>query len=120
SENLPEGYLFLCPLVDLRGNVGNFLRHPECPAYWSLNPSGSQRLSMEDASRLGFPGLELETKIWGVSWDESVYAALSRFHMGKGFDPNSQDIAQHLEYRLYKLFSGPNLDSAHSEYHVVC
>ncbi|KAJ7127725.1 hypothetical protein C8R44DRAFT_873534 [Mycena epipterygia] len=71
------------------------------------------RLSMEDASRLGFPALELETKIWGVSWDESVYAALSRFHVGKGFDPNSQDFAQHLEYRLYKLFSGPNLDSAH-------
>ncbi|KAJ7090019.1 hypothetical protein C8R44DRAFT_553047, partial [Mycena epipterygia] len=97
SENLPKGYLFLCPLEDLRDDDGRWLPNPECPAYWSLDPSGSQRLSTEEASRLGFPALELETNIWGVSWDGSFYAALSRFHTGKGFDPNSQDIAGALD-----------------------
>ncbi|KAJ7127728.1 hypothetical protein C8R44DRAFT_667171, partial [Mycena epipterygia] len=114
-ENLPEGYLFLCPLEDLRDNDGNFLRNPECLGYWSLNPSGIQRLSPEEASSLGFPSLELKMEVTAISWDESVYAALSRFHAGKGFDPNSQDIAQHLEYPLYELSSSLSDDSARFE-----
>ncbi|KAJ7105895.1 hypothetical protein C8R44DRAFT_681332, partial [Mycena epipterygia] len=102
-ENLPEGYLFLCPLEDLRDDDGRWLPKSECPAYWSLDPSVSQRLSTEEASSVGFPSLNLETYIYSKSWDESVYAALSRFHAGKGFDPNSQDIARHLGKPLYEL-----------------
>ncbi|KAJ7127747.1 hypothetical protein C8R44DRAFT_545225, partial [Mycena epipterygia] len=98
SENLPEGYLFLCPLEDLQDDTGRWLRNPECPAYWSINPSGSQRLSPEEASRLGFPSLTLERVIWRRSWTENVYTALSHFHAAKGFDPNSQDLARNLGF----------------------
>ncbi|KAJ7079692.1 hypothetical protein C8R44DRAFT_722868 [Mycena epipterygia] len=121
-ENLPEGFLLLCPLEDLRDDGGKWLSKPECPAYWSLDPSGSQRLSTEEASNVGFPSLNLETYVYSKSWDESVYAALSHFHAGKGFDPNSQDIARHLGYALYELSSRPNVDSTRSEYHchVFC
>ncbi|KAJ7127723.1 hypothetical protein C8R44DRAFT_539361, partial [Mycena epipterygia] len=101
--NLPEGYLFLCPGEDLGDDTGRWLRNPECPAYWSLDPSGRQRLSTEKASRLGFPALKCDREIWGKSWDENVYAALSRFHAGQGFDPNTQDITRHLKYPLYEL-----------------
>ncbi|KAJ7090022.1 hypothetical protein C8R44DRAFT_861391 [Mycena epipterygia] len=111
SENLPEGYLLLCPLEDLRDNDGTFLQNPECPGYWSLNPSGIQRLSPEEVSSFGFPCLELEVEVSGYSWDEDVYAALSRFHAGKGFDPNSQDLAQHLRQPLYKSSCGSNVDT---------
>ncbi|KAJ7242169.1 hypothetical protein B0H12DRAFT_958870, partial [Mycena haematopus] len=65
-----------------------------CPAYWSLDPSGTNRLSMEDARLLGFPPFEMLTKIEAVSWDESVYAGVRQFQLAKGFDPYSQDAAR--------------------------
>ncbi|KAJ7079701.1 hypothetical protein C8R44DRAFT_654024 [Mycena epipterygia] len=114
SEKLPEGYLFLCPMEDLRDDGSRWLRSPEFPAYWSLDPSGSQSLSPEEASSLGFPTLKFEMLVSVTSWDESVYAALSRFHAAKGFDPNSQDLARHLGKSPYEL-SSPGVDSAHSE-----
>ncbi|KAJ7095598.1 hypothetical protein C8R44DRAFT_813508 [Mycena epipterygia] len=112
SQTLPEGYLLLCPLEDLRANDATWLANPECAAYWSLDPSGSQRLSAEEASRLGFPSLELKMAVPMQSWDGSVYTALGRFHAAKGFDPNSQDIARHLGYPLYELCCAPNMASA--------
>ncbi|KAJ7094184.1 hypothetical protein C8R44DRAFT_386920 [Mycena epipterygia] len=112
-EKIPEGYLFLCPVEHFRNENGRWVRNPECPAYWSLDPSGNQRLSPEDASRRGFPAFKLEMDVHMNSWHESVYAALSRFHAGKGFDPNSQDLARHLGQPLYEL-SCPT-DSAHIE-----
>ncbi|KAJ7094170.1 hypothetical protein C8R44DRAFT_553525, partial [Mycena epipterygia] len=99
----PEGYLFLCPEEHLHDEHGRWVLNPECPPYWSLDPSGNQRLSLEEASRLGFPSLTLESRVLMKSWHESVYPALSRFHAGKGFDSNSQDLARHLGHPLYKL-----------------
>ncbi|KAJ7078360.1 hypothetical protein C8R44DRAFT_565748, partial [Mycena epipterygia] len=100
--NLPEGYLCLCPLEDLQDCDGKWLQNPEYPAYWSLDPYGSQRLGSEEASSLGFPSLEFEMKVWMKYWPESVYTALSCFHAAKGFDPNSQDLARHLGHPLYE------------------
>ncbi|KAJ7095655.1 hypothetical protein C8R44DRAFT_718234 [Mycena epipterygia] len=116
SNNLvPEGYLFLCPMEDLRSENGTWLQYPECPAYWSLDHSGNTRLSSEEASRLGFPSLQFEMEVEAKSWHTSVYEALGCFHSGKGFDPNSQDIARHLEHQIYVLSCPPNIDSARSE-----
>ncbi|KAJ7104879.1 hypothetical protein C8R44DRAFT_886905 [Mycena epipterygia] len=114
-ENLLEGYLFLCPLEDLRSNDGTWLVTTECPAYWSLNSSGGHRLCPEDASNLGFPSLEFTMQAEVSSWPENVYAALSRFHAGKGFDPNSQDIARHLGHPTLELSCNSNVESAHIE-----
>ncbi|KAJ7127695.1 hypothetical protein C8R44DRAFT_701210 [Mycena epipterygia] len=118
---LPEGYLFLCPLEDLQDDTGRWLPNPEGSAYWSLDPSGRERLSPDAAGRLGFPFVELEMDVDTRAWDESVYAALGRFHAGKGFDPNSRDVARHLGQPLYEL-STPNVDGARSECqrHVSC
>jgi hypothetical protein len=57
---------------------------------------------MEDATALGFPSITQSTKIWGLSWDASVYAGLRQFHEVKGFNPDSQDVARHLGKRLYQ------------------
>jgi hypothetical protein len=70
---------------------------------------------MEDATALGFPSLSLSTKIWGFSWDESVYAGLRQFHEAKGFDPDSQDVARHLGQPLYCLTTEIDFLFAHGK-----
>jgi hypothetical protein len=104
NPHKPEGYLFVCPAEDFPTGLNSF-QWPDCPAYWSLDPSGAARLSTEDANTRGFPVLRIQTQVYGYSWDDSVYDGLRRFHRGKGFDPDSQDVATHLGYPLCKLRS---------------
>ncbi|KAF7342605.1 hypothetical protein MSAN_02017200 [Mycena sanguinolenta] len=98
----PNGYLFLCPPTNFQTGSGSF-QWPECPAYWSLDPVGRKPLSVEEAANLGFPPIELTTEVGMFFWDETVYAALCKFHVEKGFDPNRQDVAHELGYPLYEL-----------------
>ncbi|KAJ6555892.1 hypothetical protein B0H19DRAFT_947793 [Mycena capillaripes] len=98
----PEGFLFLCPEKDF--HVGPFsFWWPECPAYWSLDPLGVERLTAEEATELGFPSVRFNTIICGRSWDASVYAGLRQLHKAKGFDPDGQDVARHLGDPLWQL-----------------
>ncbi|KAJ6580617.1 hypothetical protein B0H19DRAFT_929387, partial [Mycena capillaripes] len=83
--------------------------------YWSLDASGTKRLSMDEAMRLGFPSLNLETTIIGTSWDASVYAGLRQFHRAKGFDPDSQDLARHLGLPLFQLVGEVDAPFAHGK-----
>ncbi|KAF7374214.1 hypothetical protein MSAN_00303600 [Mycena sanguinolenta] len=87
--------------------ISSNFRDYDCPAYWSLDPSGTEQLTLDEATSLGFPSVQLSTTIWGKSWDASVYAGLHQFHEGKGFDPNSQGVARHLGHPLYQV-SGQN------------
>ena len=100
----PEGHLFVCPPEDFRTGPHSF-QWPDYPAYWSLDPSGAAPLSTEDAKILGFLIIHIETLVYGQSWDNSVYDGLGRFHRGKGFDPESREVAIHLGYLLYELSS---------------
>ncbi|KAF7340631.1 hypothetical protein MSAN_02135000 [Mycena sanguinolenta] len=104
TEDSLAGFLFLCPKEDFRIGSSS-LCWPACTAYWSLDPSGIVRLSLEEATALGFPSFELATKVEGCSWDASVYEGLRQFHKAKGFDPYSQHVARHLGYTLYQLSS---------------
>ncbi|KAJ7664144.1 hypothetical protein B0H17DRAFT_1019734 [Mycena rosella] len=115
AEIEPASYLFLCPLEEFRSDKPNRYKHPDCPAYWSLDPSGAQRLSTEEAENLGFPSIELTMSVHLQTWDARVYEGLSQFHEGKGFDPHSQDIALHLGYPLYQLSGTPDTSFAHGE-----
>ncbi|KAJ6448264.1 hypothetical protein C8R45DRAFT_1115422 [Mycena sanguinolenta] len=104
TTDTPIGFLFLCSPDDFQ--TGQFsYKWPDCPAYWSLDPSGAERLTLEEAFALGFPSLQFSTRLERKSWDASVYAGLRHFHQAKGFDPDSQDVARHLGYPLYQ-FSG--------------
>ncbi|KAJ7509110.1 hypothetical protein B0H11DRAFT_1363078 [Mycena galericulata] len=107
SQIYPVGFLFLSPLDHFKSEDGAFIKQPESPAYWSLEPSGRERLCAEEASALGFPAFELECTVLLRSWDERVYAGLSQFHADKGFDPYSQDIARHLGCPLYEVSCDP-------------
>ncbi|KAJ6512480.1 hypothetical protein C8R45DRAFT_813553, partial [Mycena sanguinolenta] len=108
--NMPTVFLILCPPKHFCSGKSSF-KWPDCPAYWSLDPSGTERLTSEEAVDIGFPPLQLSTEIGGRSWDASVYAGLRQFHQAKGFTPDSQDVARHLGNKLYQV-SGP---FAHSE-----
>ncbi|KAK6996408.1 hypothetical protein R3P38DRAFT_2444085, partial [Favolaschia claudopus] len=100
----PEAYLFICPTHNFRVGPMAF-KMPECPAYWSFDPSGIERLTAEQAFELGFPTLCFATQVHWRSYDDSVYAGLREFHQAKGFDPDSQDVARHLGHTLYQLSS---------------
>ncbi|KAJ7238652.1 hypothetical protein C8J57DRAFT_1193645 [Mycena rebaudengoi] len=103
KNDIPHGYLFLCPLQDLQGNSPSEFQYPACPAYWSLDPSGAQRLGSEEAERLGFPSFTLDMTVDSRSWDDLVYAGIREFHQAKGFDPYSQDVAREYGYPLYEV-----------------
>ncbi|KAJ7027345.1 hypothetical protein C8F04DRAFT_91934 [Mycena alexandri] len=109
---LPKGYLFLCPPSAFQAGSSS-LRWPDCPAYWSLDPLGVERLTAKEATRLGFPSMRLATSVYGYSSDASVYTGLRQFHAAKGFDPDSQDVARHLGYPLYELSGEMNVPFAH-------
>lgn len=103
GRDVPAGYLFVCQMDRTETDNGTRLQFPDHPAYWSLNPSGREHLSAEEARCLGFPYIELTVLAFGRSWNDNVYAGLSQFHRGKGFDPDTQDIARHLGYPFYQL-----------------
>ncbi|KAJ7787195.1 hypothetical protein B0H14DRAFT_2629658 [Mycena olivaceomarginata] len=75
------------------------------PAYQSLDPSGANCLSSEDAKVLGFPALHIGTLFQTRTWDGSTYAGIHRFHQGKGWNPEGQDLVRHLGHPLYDLSS---------------
>jgi hypothetical protein len=113
-DGAPIGFVFLCLKSDFRTGPSS-LRWPECPAYWSLDPTGFERLTTEEALGSGFPSMELTTEVKGWSWDGSVYAGLRQFHRAKGFDPDSQDVARHFEEPLYQLSSEIEPTFAHGQ-----
>ncbi|KAK7035651.1 hypothetical protein R3P38DRAFT_602831 [Favolaschia claudopus] len=99
-----KGFLFLCPAESFHVGPASF-KCPECFGYWSLDPSGVDRLSAEEAFELGFPTISISMGGEGQYWTDSVYAGLRQFHQGKGFDPNSQELARHLGVPLYEVCS---------------
>ncbi|KAJ7242167.1 hypothetical protein B0H12DRAFT_853031 [Mycena haematopus] len=119
SQPIPDGYLFLCPADDFQVEPSIF-RWPDCPAYWSLDPSGTNRLSTEDARLLGFPSFEMMTGIKVSSWDESVYTGVRQFQRAKGFDPYSQDAARALNHPLYRLCTDTDESFAHIDSEHSC
>ncbi|KAJ7300934.1 hypothetical protein DFH08DRAFT_122002 [Mycena albidolilacea] len=106
-EEPPAGFLFLCPLEDFKTSPFSY-HWPDSHAFWSLDPSSADRLTLEEATRLGFPTFHCTTELFGHSWDDGVYKGLREFHQGKGFDPYTQDLTRGMKYPLYRLMSEVN------------
>ncbi|KAJ6618751.1 hypothetical protein B0H10DRAFT_2029014 [Mycena sp. CBHHK59/15] len=94
-------FLFICPIGAVQHCSPPGLLYP-VPAYWSLEPSGSRVLLPEDAATLGAPTLSLTASVWGYRWNTEVYRSLAEFHQGKGFNPDSHDVALHRGLPLYQ------------------
>ncbi|KAJ7872573.1 hypothetical protein B0H13DRAFT_1895305 [Mycena leptocephala] len=103
TDNLALGYLFLCPLAELQAGAPTSFRIPDRVAYWSLDPSGVDRLCDEAAQDLGFPVIQLQVIIVGASWDVGVYNRIRQFHEGKGSNPYSEEVALAIGYPLFQL-----------------
>lgn len=76
---------------------------PDCPAYWSIDPSGIEGFSENEATELGFPSIQFALRIWLQSWESAVYNGLLRFHQAKGFDPYAPTVARRLGYPRFEL-----------------
>ncbi|KAJ7627466.1 hypothetical protein FB45DRAFT_921405 [Roridomyces roridus] len=98
-----QGYLFLPPFQDFPKTSPNSFPWPECPWFWSLDSSGRHPLNGEEARSHGFPAVHMRMACGGRSWNTSVYEALRTFHVFKGFDPDSQEVAIHLGHPLFEL-----------------
>jgi hypothetical protein len=92
TKEPPAGFLFLCPLEDFKTSPSSF-HWPDSPVFWSLDPSGADWLTLEEATQLGFPAFRRVTQLWGKYWEVSVYEGLQKFHQAKGFDPYTQDLS---------------------------
>ncbi|KAJ7927948.1 hypothetical protein B0H13DRAFT_2312126 [Mycena leptocephala] len=55
--------------------------------------------------------MDFNMEIYGFSWDASIYAGLRQFHLGKGFDPESQDVARHLRLPLYQVIDWDGVEA---------
>ncbi|KAJ7624596.1 hypothetical protein FB45DRAFT_84805 [Roridomyces roridus] len=97
-EDVPTGYLFLGPVDNFRRDTG-----PDSPAYWLTDPSGAERLTVEEARSLGFPQIQLELRVMALYWSETVYEGIRQFHTAKGYDPDGFDVAIELGCPLYEL-----------------
>ncbi|KAF8137801.1 hypothetical protein K438DRAFT_1947137 [Mycena galopus ATCC 62051] len=106
-QSPPNGYPPLCPPEHLQTSKGLFKR-TEAYAYWSPDPSGTPRPSLSESINCGFPTPGLEIRVSVRSWKWGHYHPLHRFHLGKGFDPDSQDVAIQLGYPLYQIRARPN------------
>ncbi|KAJ7738116.1 hypothetical protein B0H16DRAFT_99121 [Mycena metata] len=105
---IPPGYLFLCPLDTLCADMPGGFRVPDCPAYWSFDRSGIQRLRSKDANRLGFPTIKVQIEVWGKFWDSSVYAGIAQFHKAQKFDARDLEA----EYPRFHVDCGREAFSA--------
>ncbi|KAJ7683105.1 hypothetical protein B0H17DRAFT_44036 [Mycena rosella] len=120
SNSIPPGYLFLCPLANLQADSPSCFQLAECPAYWSLDPTGDERLSMVEAEQLGFPSFKLEMMVDGDSWAENVYTGIYQFHQAKGFDLDSQDVARELGLPIFEISTGLGSPFAHIQETDLC
>ncbi|KAJ6523862.1 hypothetical protein B0H19DRAFT_647047 [Mycena capillaripes] len=100
QKNLPAGYLFVC---NAQNECPERFQMSDCPAYWSFDPSGRERLSLEEARHHGFPDIQLDTEVLARSWNRRVYDGIREFHAGKGFDPHSQEAAMELGGPLFQV-----------------
>ncbi|KAJ7820071.1 hypothetical protein B0H14DRAFT_2600183 [Mycena olivaceomarginata] len=65
TKEPPAGFLFLCPLEDFKTSPSSF-HWPDSPAFWSLDPSGADWLTLKEATQLGFPAFRTLSGTWGI------------------------------------------------------
>jgi hypothetical protein len=119
THGLPPGYLFVCPSAELEADESACFRIPDRVAYWSLHPSGFDRLSDEEAETLGFPAIQLKVQVAVISWDASVYDGISQFQKAKGFNPHSQEVTIELGCPLLQVSCDREVLLAHSKPQII-
>jgi hypothetical protein len=107
-------------LAELQAEDPTCFQIPTQPAYWSLDPSGVNRLGGEVAEDLGFPAIQFGMEVVGLFWDASVYEGIFQFHASKWFDPYSQEVAIELGYPLLQVSCDRETLFAHGTHVELC
>ncbi|KAJ7911629.1 hypothetical protein B0H13DRAFT_1524881, partial [Mycena leptocephala] len=71
--------------------------------YWTFDPEGIERFSEDTSEALGLPLVQFHTLVRGDRGSKDDYTLIREFHLDKGFDPDSQDIAIELGYPLVEV-----------------
>jgi len=96
AEGTPqETHVFVSPITGkYQGSrIGVEDLQSDC-YYWSLDASGTCRLSTEECDFLGIPRLRVYPICGANYWHGYHYSAICEFARSKGVKPDSQDIAQ--------------------------
>jgi hypothetical protein len=95
-------YLFLFPpQVDVVDGQLLVTNPPDTEKYyWAFDPDGLDRLTHDVAENFGLPAVEFSTDLWGRKWNKHDYDMIHDFHVAKGFDPYTQDVAIAMGYPL--------------------
>jgi hypothetical protein len=70
---------------------------------------------------LGFPAIDFNMVVDGLSWDASVYDGICQFQKAKGFNPYSQEVVTELGWPLFQVSCDRDVLPAHSkprDYHL--
>ncbi|KAJ7807833.1 hypothetical protein B0H14DRAFT_2871845 [Mycena olivaceomarginata] len=101
-----EVYLSVPPLVVQYEGSRVRVEPPQSDSlYWSLDPAGNTRLSLEECDSLGIPRLRLYFTRAARCWREYHYNAICDFTRAKGFDPRTFDLCQSLGFPLAEMES---------------
>ncbi|KAJ7826354.1 hypothetical protein B0H13DRAFT_2440826 [Mycena leptocephala] len=98
-------YFFLFPpQVDVVDNLITVTNPPDTEKYyWAFDPAGFDRLTHDVAEDFGLPTVEFSIYSYGGKWDEHDYDMIRDFHIAKGFDPYTQDVAIAMGYPLIDI-----------------
>ncbi|KAJ7488411.1 hypothetical protein FB451DRAFT_1529779 [Mycena latifolia] len=110
-----EAHIFACPIEIISRGARISIEFPESNQfYWSLDESGSTRLSQDECDNLGIPRLKFEYKCAASFWEPYHYNAIREFHQAKGFDPYGGDVTRHLGLHVLEqeLDSDPKSDGS--------
>ncbi|KAF7365948.1 Kinase-like protein [Mycena venus] len=92
---LLQAYLFPCPVGVRREGPYTGIEFPETDHfYWSLDPSGTTRMSQDECDRNGLPRWEFLFAPTGNLWHDYHYNAVREFSEARGVDPYSNTVTQ--------------------------
>jgi hypothetical protein len=98
-------YLFLfSPQVEVVDNLITVANPLDTEKYyWAFDPAGLNRLTHDVAEDFGLPAVEFSIETAGRSWDDRELDMVRDFHVAKGFDPYTQDVAFAMGYPLIDI-----------------
>ncbi|KAJ7930770.1 hypothetical protein B0H13DRAFT_881342 [Mycena leptocephala] len=98
-------YLFLfMPQVDVVDGLFAVTNPPDTEKYyWAFDPDGLNQLTHETVEDIGLPTVVFWIDLYGGSWDERDYDMIRDFHVAKGFDPYTEDVAIAMGYPLIDI-----------------
>ncbi|KAJ7364404.1 hypothetical protein DFH08DRAFT_930341 [Mycena albidolilacea] len=103
---LQEAHMFLRPIIMKQEGQRIGLDFSESDHfYWSLDSTGSSRMTQDECDLIGLPRLQFLFLPTARFWHEYHYNAICKFFEAKGFDAESQDVTRLLGLPLAEVES---------------